>query len=45
MSDDKSDDTDAAYTCIDCGQEFESLTELAKHESKHQNLSRTDRLP
>lgn len=43
MSEAKSDDIDAAYSCIDCGQEFESHTELAEHESKHENLSSDDR--
>jgi hypothetical protein len=28
MSDDKSNGIDAIYSCVDCGQEFESLKEL-----------------
>jgi hypothetical protein len=43
MSDDKSNGIDAIYSCVDCGQEFESLKELEEHEAKHQNLTRTDR--
>jgi hypothetical protein len=47
MSDKDSDDIDAkmysAFSCVDCGQEFESRKELEEHETKHQNLSRTDR--
>ena len=43
MSDDKSDDIVVTYSCIDCGQEFESRKELGEHETKHENLSKTDR--
>jgi len=32
-----------ACTCVDCGQEFESLKELEEHETKHQNLLITDK--
>ena len=39
MSDDKSDDIDAkmfaAYSCVDCGQEFQTREELEDHESTH----------
>jgi hypothetical protein len=37
MSDDKSDDIDASFSCVDCGQEFESLKELEEHETKLKN--------
>ena len=47
MSDEKSDEIDAkmfaAYSCVDCGQEFQTHEELEEHETKHNNLSRTDR--
>jgi hypothetical protein len=47
MNDEKSDDIDAkmfaAYSCVDCGQEFQTREELEEHETKHNNLSRTDR--
>ena len=47
MSNEKSDDIDAktyaSFSCVDCGQKFESRDELEEHETKHQNLSRTDR--
>jgi LYAR-type C2HC zinc finger len=29
----------APFSCVDCGQEFESREELEEHETKHQNLS------
>ena len=41
-----SDDIDAkmyaAYSCVDCGQEFQTREELEEHEPKHQNMTRTD---
>ena len=41
--DEKSDDIDvkmyAPFSCVDCGQEFESREESEEHETKHQNLS------
>ena len=48
MNDEKSDDgVDAkmygAYSCVDCGQEFDSRKELEDHGAKYQNLSRTGR--
>jgi hypothetical protein len=42
MDDDKSDDIDASFSCVDCGQEFGSREQLEEHETKHQNLLRTD---
>ena len=46
MNDDKSDDIDAkmyaAYSCVDCGQEFDSLEELEDHEPTIK-ISRTGR--
>ena len=42
--DEKSDDIDvkmyAPFSCVDCGQEFESREEFEEHETKHQNLSK-----
>jgi hypothetical protein len=35
MSDDKSDDIDATFSCVDCGQEFQTREELEDHESTH----------
>jgi hypothetical protein len=43
MDDDKSDDIDASFSCVDCGQEFGSREQLEEHETKHQNLLRTDK--
>jgi DNA-directed RNA polymerase subunit RPC12/RpoP len=41
--DEKSDDIDvkmyAPFSCVDCGQEFESREELEEHETKHEILS------
>lgn len=31
-------DTYAAFSCIDCGQEFDWWKELEEHETKHQAL-------
>jgi hypothetical protein len=46
MSDEKSDDIDskiyAAFSYVDCDQEFESRQELEEHDIKHQNMTRTD---
>ena len=42
MGDDKSDDIDASFFCVDSSREFELLKELEEHETKHQNLLRTD---
>jgi DNA-directed RNA polymerase subunit RPC12/RpoP len=42
-TDPKSDDIDVKmyvpFSCVDCGQEFESREELEEHETKHQDLS------
>ena len=45
--DEKSDDIDvkmdAPFSCVDCGQEFESREQLKEHETKHENLSKKER--
>ena len=39
MNNEKSDDIDAkmyaAYSCVDCGQEFQTREVLEEHETKH----------
>lgn len=42
MSAKESDVTDT-FSCVDRGQDFESLKELEEHETKYQNLLRTDK--
>jgi hypothetical protein len=50
MSDvmDRGDDIDAKmyspFSCVDCGQEFESREELEDHETKHESLLKTKKL-
>jgi len=45
--DEKSDDIDvkiyAPFSCVDCGQEFESREQLEEHETMHQNLLEKER--
>ena len=36
---------DATFSCVDCDQEFATRKELEEHETKHQDLLKTDRLP
>jgi hypothetical protein len=43
VSNEESNDTDATFTCVDCNQEFATHKELEEHETKHQNLLKTDR--
>jgi hypothetical protein len=44
VSIEESDDKNTNYTCVDCDQEFATRKELDEHETKHQNLLKTDRL-